>query len=81
VQKISFCIDLESLGFCGGELGGLLVPRASAFWIRAHVGGTKHGGIVGLVDRSMSVLTTWGNDVFRPLSDEEREPLYLRRVK
>ena len=33
-----------------------------------------------LVDRSMSVLTTWGNDVFRPLSDEEREPLYLRRV-
>jgi predicted DNA-binding WGR domain protein len=28
----------------------------------------------------MSVLTTWGNDVFRPLSDEEREPLYLRRV-
>jgi predicted DNA-binding WGR domain protein len=35
---------------------------------------------LGLVDRSMSVLTTWGNDVFRPLSDEEREPLYLRRV-
>ena len=35
---------------------------------------------LGLVDRSMSVLTTWGNDVFRPLSDEKREPLYLRRV-
>ena len=28
----------------------------------------------------MSVLTTWGNDVVRALSDEERGPLYLRRV-